>query len=156
MRTRPATTDDLDILAELCADVQAIHAKAYPDLFKPASPSQLRPYMEWVFARDNAYIFIVEEDNVALGYVYAQYLDLVESPFKYAEKRVHIDQISVKPSYQGRGIGDLLMQAVVDLAKEKGARRVTLDSWDFNVKAHGFFKKHGFEFQRFHMSYDCD
>ena len=154
MRIRPATIDDLDALAELCADVQAIHAKAHPDLFKPASPSELRPYMEWVFDRDNAHIFIVEEDNIALGYVYAQYLDLAESPFKYAEKRVHIDQISVKPSQQRRGVGEMLMQAVVDLAKEKEAQRVTLDSWDFNVNAHGFFKKHGFEFQRFHMN--CD
>ena len=30
------------------------------------------------------------------------------------------------------------------LAKELGVKRIQLDTWDFNLKAHGFFEHEGF------------
>lgn len=57
---------------------------------------------------------------------------------------VHIGQISVHPSLQGRGVGASLMDWVKTRAREKGLD-VTLEVWNVNDGAMRFYKRHGFE-----------
>jgi len=68
-----------------------------------------------------------------------------ESPFTYANRFLHIDQISVRPNAQRRGVGTALMNQVEKLAGELGVSKIQLDSWDFNIQAHTFFEGLGFE-----------
>jgi GNAT superfamily N-acetyltransferase len=55
-----------------------------------------------------------------------------------------VDQISVRPTAQGQGIGAALMQQADLLAVELNVQRILLDSWGFNTKAHKFFESQGF------------
>lgn len=54
--------------------------------------------------------------------------------------------MSVHPDHQGRGIGDALMSAILDLADRwMGVRRVQLEVYLDNERAQRLYRKHGFE-----------
>ncbi|MDQ3034701.1 MAG: GNAT family N-acetyltransferase [Myxococcota bacterium] len=54
--------------------------------------------------------------------------------------------ISVDPDFQGRGVGDALTKACLELADRwMGARRVQLEVYSDNARAQALYRKHGFE-----------
>lgn len=56
----------------------------------------------------------------------------------------HITNIAVRQSYQGKGLGELLMLATVDLAAELKASFVTLEVRASNLVAQRLYTKYGF------------
>jgi [ribosomal protein S18]-alanine N-acetyltransferase len=57
----------------------------------------------------------------------------------------HITNIAVLPDYRGRKLGDALLAKVIDLAREKGARFMTLEVRVSNVVAQNLYRKFGFK-----------
>jgi GNAT superfamily N-acetyltransferase len=57
----------------------------------------------------------------------------------------HVDELIVEMNYRGRGIGMLLLNRIIDLAKEQQCRRIELDSSFERSDAHDFYESHGFE-----------
>ncbi len=53
--------------------------------------------------------------------------------------RFYVDQ-----PWQGQGIAGLLMQAVEEQARARGARELWLGVWERNERAQAFYRKHGF------------
>jgi len=90
-------------------------------------------------------IFIAEEDGQALGCILCKLIEREENPFTLAMRYLMVDQISVRPEAQGMGVGTALIKQSEILAREWDVPRVQLDSWGFNLKAHAFFEKNGFE-----------
>lgn len=153
MNIRMATQDDVDLLALLNRDVQKLHADARPNLFK--QPDDLEPVKadirDRMLADADGRVLIIEDDGQAAGYVYVQFVRRAETAYTYARQFLHIDQISVKPEYRGKGYGRALMQAVFDLATTQGIERVTLNTWDFNEIAQVFFARMGFQTFNYRM-----
>jgi GNAT superfamily N-acetyltransferase len=50
----------------------------------------------------------------------------------------------VAPSARGRGVGDALLGAVIDRARQAGFTRLVLDVGDGNAPARGLYARHGF------------
>jgi len=153
MNIRLATLDDLDLLARLNTDVQRLHANALPHLFKqPDNPAAIiADFRERIFANVEGRVFFAELDDEAAGYVYAHMTHRPDNAYTYALDAIHIDQISVRPVYQGMGVGYGLVQEVFDWARTEKIKRVTLDTGAFNVEAQAFFKKQGFEVSTYRM-----
>lgn len=146
MDIRKAALNDSLLLSALCMDVQQLHAQSHPDLFKtPQSSDFAVSFFEKLFLEDSIYIYIAEEDGQALGYVFFKVVERNETPFLFARRHLLIDQISVRPQAQGRGVGKALLQQVEVAASELGIPRIQLGSWDFNTSAHGFFQQMGYE-----------
>jgi ribosomal protein S18 acetylase RimI-like enzyme len=51
----------------------------------------------------------------------------------------------VKEEYRGKGVGKLLMNKAVEIARQKGARMLILETQSWNVRAISFYVKYGFE-----------
>ena len=146
MNIRQATPTDSFILSSLCKDVQSLHAEHHPDIFKaPESEDFATSFFEEALADLTTRIFIAKNEEQALGYILCKLMEREESPFTYARHYLMIDQIGVRPTARGQGIGAALIQQAEELAKELGVPRIQLDSWDFNVRAHAFFEKQGFQ-----------
>ena len=56
----------------------------------------------------------------------------------------HITTIADHPDYRGRGIGELMLNTLVGIAYEIGARRVTLECRVSNTLAQNLYHKYGF------------
>lgn len=145
MQIRQATKQDAEIISKLNADVQQIHADAYPHLFKQPSTDSFPPATACeILSKPDNHIFIGEVGGAAIGYIYAQILNLPENPFRYATRQIYIHHISISPVYQKHGYGEKFVEAVKDLAKERGITNIGLDVWSFNTNATRFFEKQGF------------
>ncbi|HEY5730755.1 MAG TPA: GNAT family N-acetyltransferase [Anaerolineales bacterium] len=146
MNIRQAAVTDSLTLSTLCMDVQKLHANAHPTIFKiPHSADFAKAFFDKMLVNDTSFIFIAEENEEALGYVFCNLVEKPENPFLFTRRHLMIEQISVRPQAQGRGVGASLMRQVEATARELGVLRVQLGSWDFNSNAHGFFERLGYE-----------
>jgi ribosomal protein S18 acetylase RimI-like enzyme len=145
MNIRIATPRDSPILSALCRDVQTLHAKNHPQFFKmPQNDDFAVTFFDEMLADPEVTIYIAEEGSHPLGYVVCRLFDRPENIFTYANRFLFIDQISVRPEAQRRGIGTALLKQAEIRASELGLSKLQLDSWDFNLEAHACFEKFGF------------
>ena len=56
----------------------------------------------------------------------------------------HVTTIATHPGYRGRGIGELLLSSLIDIAYRIGARNVTLEVRVSNYVAQSLYRKYGF------------
>jgi ribosomal protein S18 acetylase RimI-like enzyme len=146
MDIRRAISQDSLLLSSLCMDVQRLHAEHHPNLFKmPQTDDFAVPFFDEILAGPYNVVFLAEENGQALGYMLCKMMERPETIFTFATRYVLVDQISVRPAAQGRGVGKALMEQVVSLSKELNMPRIQLDSWGFNTEAHAFFERMGFE-----------
>ena len=143
---RQANVADAVVLAGLIADVQTLHADALPDIFKPVD--DLEPFVEdcrnRLLANPDGWVYLAELDGEAVGYVYVFRNQRDATPYTWVRDTLMVDQISVRPAYQDRGVGRALMQTVCDLAKEAQIDQVGLKVLAFNDAAIGFYDNLGF------------
>lgn len=64
---------------------------------------------------------------------------------KAPKNAMHINDVAVFPEFQGLGLGKLLVQKVIDVAKERSFEYVSLYVWEDNTSAVGFYEKLGFQ-----------
>lgn len=90
--------------------------------------------------RDPDGFVVAELDGRAVGYVGVHQL----VPLGSHAHVLTIDGLAVHPSAQGRGVGRALVEAAVDLARERGARRLTLRVLAHNRPARRLYERCGF------------
>ncbi|MET3196956.1 ribosomal protein S18-alanine N-acetyltransferase [Bacillus sp. OAE603] len=68
----------------------------------------------------------------------------------------HITNIAILPEYRGNGLGEKLLLAVMDTARELGAETLTLEVRVSNDVAKGLYRKLGFQDGGIRKSYYTD
>lgn len=117
VRVRPATADDGPALRALEVRAGARFADVGMDdvaADEPASVEQLTGY-----AADGRSAVAIDGTDAIVGYVLVDRVD----------GAAHVEQISVDPDHQGRGVGRLLLAWVDDWARGEGYRAVTLTTF---------------------------
>ena len=146
MNIHKAISTDVASLSSLSVDVQRLHAEHHPDIFKvPQDEDFAVSFFEEMLVDPAVSIFIAEEDGNAVGCILCKLIERPENPFTFAMRYLLVDQISVRPAARGQGVGAALIQRAEALAKELDVPRIQLNSWDFNIDAHGFFERLGFQ-----------
>jgi GNAT superfamily N-acetyltransferase len=127
-------------------DVQRLHAQNHPDTFKmPENEDFAVSFFEETLADPAITIFIAEEEEKTVGYIVCKLVERSETPFTFPVRFLLVDQISIRPEAQGKGAGRALMEQAELLAREWKVGRIQLDSYDFNLGAHVFFERMGFQ-----------
>lgn len=139
-------TTDLNLLADLCEEVQTLHHTLYPDIFKPYSKAGVLEGLKYVFGKGNATAFVAILDGKPVGYIAVVKSDIAETPYAYARTIVSIDQLLVLHGHRGKGIGNILMDRAEAYALEQGINRMELSHWAENENAAAFFMGHGFSY----------
>jgi ribosomal protein S18 acetylase RimI-like enzyme len=142
---RRATAADAELVSALNADVQAIHAAAMPQRFKPPAPAAF-PAKE-AFAlleKPEGLVFLAYADRQPAGYAYAEVVHRPETSHTFAFAMVQIHHISVASEFRRQGVGSALLGAVRASGLELGIALLTLDVWSFNEDARAFFERNGF------------
>lgn len=144
---RPATSEDAKVLTDLAYttfwDAFAHHPKNAPD--------DLNHYMRQAFnleqiaaeLTDEKSIFLIAElEGEPAGYAKI-IVDNIE-PGITAERPVELNRLYSHQQFLGKGIGQALMNACFDRAKEDGRDVMWLGVWEFNPRAQRFYEKNGF------------
>lgn len=141
-------TKDYKTIAGLNADVQNLHAKLYPEMFKPFNRIEMENALKNFLLEPNCFSYIVELNNVAIGSAVFFVKEAKENAFHYTIRTLYIDQISVLPQHQKTGAGKMLMQKVEQLARENSIKKIELDHWTANTIAANYFRKNGYKLYR--------
>jgi ribosomal protein S18 acetylase RimI-like enzyme len=87
----------------------------------------------------------VEEPKAFAAELGGEPVGWIELGYHKWNNRMRVWELLVKEEFRGRGIGRLLIECAVRLAKERGARMLVLETQSCNVPAIGFYLKLGFE-----------
>jgi ribosomal-protein-alanine N-acetyltransferase len=68
----------------------------------------------------------------------------------------HVTNVAVLPTYRGKRLGEKLMSALLEHAKNRGAVRMTLEVRASNMVAQGLYSKFGFTSQGRRRNYYTD
>lgn len=119
---RNMTVDDLDEVMEVEVNSFTI-PWSREAFFNELTKNQFAQYL------------IVEVDQRVVGYC-GVWIIIDEA---------HITNIALLPEYRGMKLGEALMAKVMEMAREMGAMRVTLEVRVSNERAQNLYRKFGFE-----------
>ena len=131
---RPATADDLPLIAQLIRDLaeyeRLAHEVRFDDEVLRAKLFGPRPYAE---------VVIGEIDGTAQGFA------LFFHNFSTFEGRpgIYLEDLFVRPEARGSGLGKALLSHLAALAVERDCARLEWSVLDWNEPAIGFYKKLG-------------
>jgi ribosomal protein S18 acetylase RimI-like enzyme len=143
---RHATKQDAELIADISRQTfydtfAADNTKRDMDLFLNEQFTKGKLMLE-VGARENIFLLAFDGDEVA------GYAKLREDRSPAALKRfstLEIARLYSMTHLIGKGVGKILMQSCLDIAKEKGKQVVWLGVWERNQRAIDFYTKWGFE-----------
>lgn len=87
--------------------------------------------------------FIVRDNEQVVAYMKINF-DNAQTEEGYSNT-LEIQRIYVLEQYKGKGIGKLLMQKAIKIAKESNLDYIWLGVWEHNFPAIKFYEKHGFK-----------
>ncbi|MGW3247375.1 N-acetyltransferase family protein [Streptomyces sp. NPDC001070] len=146
IKIRTASTDDAPLLASLNGTVHELHVAHRPDLFVD-SPEQdaLEAFFVARLTDPSTTAFVAEtSDGRTVGYAQARVVSWDSSALVRSDLVVVLDQIAVVPDAGGMGVGSALLEAVREVGRKEGCRRLVTEVWDFNEGARAFYDATGF------------
>ena len=145
MKIRRAEKKDIPKLMDLLSQVLELHAAIRPDIFISGTTKYTARELEELIRNDETPVWVAadEEDAVA-GYAFCR---LREQPFSnnmVPFRSLFVDDLCVDEAYRGRHIGTQLLEFVREQARLLGCYEVTLNVWEGNDAAMGFYRAMGF------------
>ena len=143
MEIRKLIESDYDMVVELYKELDEFHVKARPDYFVHREKQEIYPKDAFVHNLSHPGVLQLGafENEQLVGVVRASLWE--ESGMVKDVNTVCLDTIYVLPAYRRKGIAKRLFADVESWAKEQGAVRLDLHTWDFNKNAIAMYRAMG-------------
>ncbi len=148
---RRAEKKDIPKLGELLSQVDMVHHKGRPDIFKVGrkySDAELEALLE---DTQRPILVSVDEGDEVLGYCFCIFQQHVNNSVLTDIKTLYIDDLCVDENLRGRHIGKELYEAAVKLARDSDCYNLTLNVWSCNPSALRFYESCGLVPQKIGM-----
>jgi ribosomal protein S18 acetylase RimI-like enzyme len=132
-----ATIEDLPGLTELVTDFFS-----GSDEFTPDHDVQERGLALILEQPSRGRIFVVRNDTRIIGMVNLLFtISTAMGGFV-----ILMEDVIVHPAHRGQGYGSMLLDHVVEFARQKDFKRITLLTDKISAESQNFFRKNGFEY----------
>lgn len=148
MNIRRAIDTDINKISDLLSQVLTIHHTIRPDIFKPNAVKYLPEELREIIKDDSRPIFVAEVDCIIKGYAFCVIQKYENNNILTDVKTLYIDDLCVDENSRGEHIGKSLYEYVVNYAKTIGCYNVTLNVWEGNDSAKGFYESFGMKVQK--------
>lgn len=146
MEIRKLTESDYDMVSERYMELDEMHVQARPDCHVHRDKDKIYPkdaYLQNLSDSDVLQLGVFDGDQL-VGVVRATLWEEVKNV-----KTVCLDNIYVLPAYRRKGVATKLFTEVEQWAKEQGAIRLDLWTWDFNKNAIAMYQAMGMTPQQY-------
>lgn len=151
MKVRMAEEKDIERMHELLTQVNLVHHKGRPDLFKCGRKYTDEQLREILRDKKRPIFAAVDENDCLLGYAFCIFQQHLNDNILTDIKTLYIDDLCVDETKRGLHIGSTLYNAVLDFAREHGCYNVTLNVWSCNESAMKFYENCGLRPQKVGM-----
>jgi GNAT superfamily N-acetyltransferase len=135
MQIHVATSEDIPALSELLSVLFSQEAE-----FTPDDEAQRRGLARILGDPESGVVLVAKDGELVLGMV--NLLFTVSTAF--GERVALLEDMVVSPRIRGGGVGSVLLQHAISVARASGCKRVTLLTDRSNTSAQRFYGKHGF------------
>ena len=143
-KIRRAEDRDIPELMRILVEVNMVHHKIRPDLFKGPATKYTEQELHALICREEAPIFVyTAEDGKLAGYIFCQATEVEESNLRTGIRTLYIDDLCVDEACRGHHVAEKLYHHTLDYAKKHGFYNVTLHVWGGNEGAEKFYYKMG-------------
>ena len=137
IRIRPGTVEDYPQTHEVLVETFTFHQQAVPEHFRetdspPPTPAEIA---ELLRGGQGAW-FLAEVEGQIVGFVTLKLRPDAHEPY--------LVSVGVLPAWRHRGIARQLMVAAEQWARQRGAQRLMLNVWEFNVGALSLYADLGY------------
>lgn len=149
---RKINSNDLTLL-------QAISRKTFIETFaEHNTEDDLKAYLDQQLSIEqlneeinhvHSAFFLAEENNKVIGYLKLNWNNAQTEMIDLAA--FEIERIYVLKEYFGKGLGQFLMDAAMDIAKKMLPTNIWLGVWEKNARAIRFYEKNGFTIFSSHL-----
>jgi len=134
---RPAVASDAGALSDLSGQ-----------LGYPSTVTEIATRLEGLAARGNNLVLVAEDAGRVIGWIGVRSdLSLETGPF------AEIVGLVVSEHARGKGVGESLVAAALEWAKERGHVRVRVRSNVVRERAHRFYERNGYEHYKTQKSF---
>jgi len=136
MNVRTATSDDREVVLELAAEFHEFAGYSF-DASVQQAVEELAARHRW------GVILLADQNDQSVGYGAVCYGFSVE----FGGRDAFIDELYVRPSARGRGVGRALLEEMIGHCRVLGIRAVHLEVDHGNDQAAALYERLGFERQ---------
>lgn len=144
---KKCTVNDLE-------QIQNIAIETYNETYSHLNtPENMHDYLENAFStaqlkkeldNEHSTFFLLLENDAIAGYLKVN-VDNAQTQQVSNENALEIERIYVKSNFQDRGLGRILLNKGIEIARDKNKHNVWLGVWNKNKTAIDFHKNMGFE-----------
>ena len=153
MNVKRAQISDINKISDLLSQVLTIHHTIRPDIFKPNAVKYRPDELETIIKDDSRPVVVAEDNGVIKGYAFCIIQKHENDNILTDVKTLYIDDLCVDENSRGEHIGKTLYDYVVNYAKDIGCYNVTLNVWEGNDSAKGFYESLGMKVQKTGMEF---
>lgn len=143
---RPVTLEDYAAVSTLFAQVDQLHAEAHPDLFQhSAEPARSQAWLAQTIDSPDACMLVAEQQDLLVGAILCTIRSSPAFPLFVPRRYGYINELVVRQSFRGQGIGQQLIQHVHIWAQNQGLTELELGVYEFNTSARSLYEHLGYQ-----------
>ena len=151
MKIRRAEEKDIPRLDALLLQVNLVHHRGRPDLFRYGRKYTDEELKSIIHDDARPILVAADEDDTVQGYAFCIFQQHRDNHILTVVRTLYIDDLCVEEKTRGQHIGSLLYRAVLDYARAHGCYNVTLNVWSCNESALRFYESMGLKPQKIGM-----
>ena len=141
---RKAGIDDFEQIHRIVMQVHNLHLKNRREIYKDVNPLTIDEFKEDITSDNKLYLVAESNENV-VGICFSTIKIITDNRILNDKKIVYIENICVDVNERKKGIGKMLYNETIKIAKNIKANSIELMVWKFNEEAINFYKNLGME-----------
>lgn len=139
---RSATTDDLSAICTL-SQTLFTHERQFTDEYDMSwsHGKAGKAFFTRRLKSPSSFILLAEDGDKPVGYALVK---LEKFSWRTFNPVADVNNLSVDPAYRGQGVGARLIEEAKQVAKKRGAKRMTAQALHKNERALKFYRTQGF------------
>jgi ribosomal protein S18 acetylase RimI-like enzyme len=143
IQIRRARVAEIDTLVNLWMVMMREHEELDPGIrLSPAAAEHYRSYLQMHMLDANAFVLVAVEGQRAIGFALA--MKCLNLPMFQPEQYGYVSDMMVLPSHRRLGIGQKMLDRLMDWFRQSGIRCLQLQVYSGNEDGRRFWQRAGF------------